>query len=48
MKVIELIAVPTIESPIAQPGMRRPPTKYSSVSRLRRAKYAPIAAMPAR
>ncbi len=36
--VIELIAVPTIESPTTQPENLRPPRKYSSVSRFLRAK----------
>jgi hypothetical protein len=48
MNVIELIAVPAIEKPTAQPGIARPPTKYPSVVRLRRRTNQAIQAMPAK
>ena len=46
--VIELMDVPSIERPTAQPGNARLPRKYSSVLLLRLEKYAPIAAIAAR
>src|ERR1700730_4056855 len=46
MNVIELMAVPAIEKPTAQPGMARPPTKYPSVVWLCRRTAQAIQAMP--
>src|SRR5258706_3195488 len=48
MKVIELMAVPAIEKPTAQPGMARPPTKYPSVVRARRRTAQAIQDIPAK
>src|SRR5258707_8704879 len=48
MKVIELMAVPAIEKPTAQPGMARPPTKYPSVVRARRRAAQAIQDIPAK
>src|SRR5580765_2104560 len=48
MNVIELMAVPAIEKPTAQPGMARPPTKYPSVVRARRRTAQAIQDMPAK
>jgi hypothetical protein len=48
MNVIELMAVPAIEKPTAQPGMARPPTKYPSVVWLRRRTAQAIQDIPAK
>ncbi len=45
---MELMAVPAIEKPTAQPGMARLPRKYPSVVRARRRTAQAIQAMPAK